>query len=197
MPPSVPNSHSIDSAFRQVVKRLGTARKRINVSAARELKADHYEAAEKWMDMGRSVADFADRLDAFVAEWRRLVKATRIAAGAHEGKGTGSVTAIPIGRRTPLWKYCEPALKSLAARGGSASLAELVEDLSRDFAATLTDFDRASLSSREGPRWHKAVKQAYRHCQRQGWIERRRDGIWKITPAGAAVAAHKEDHKSA
>ena len=191
MPPSIPNSHTVDSGFQRVVKRLSTLRKRINASAAKEMKADHYEAAQKWMEMGRSVADFAERLEAFAGEWKRLVKATRIVAGAHAGKEHSKLAATVAVKRTPVWKYCEPALRALAARGGAASLAELLEDLGRDFAQTLTDFDRATSSSRGIPRWHKAVKQAYRHCQREGWIEKRHDEIWKITPKGAAVAADK------
>lgn len=194
MPPSIPNSHSVDTAFRRVVKRLGTLRRRINASAAKEMKADHYDAAQKWMEMGRSVADFAERLEAFFAEWKRLVKATRIVAGADRAKESSKLSVTTEGKRTPVWKYCEPALRVLAARGGAASLAELVEDLSRDFAPTLTDFDRTTSSSRGVPRWHKAVKQAYRHCQREGWIAKRHDGIWKITPKGEAVAADKKGH---
>jgi hypothetical protein len=155
------------------------------------MKADHYEAAQKWMEMGRSVADFAERLETFAEEWKRLVKATRIVARAQMGKEPSRLTATVAAKRTPVWKYCEPALRALAARGGATPLADLLDDLSRDFAQTLTDFDRATSSSRGLPRWHKAVKQAYRHCQREGWIEKRHDEIWKITPKGAAVAADK------
>jgi Mrr N-terminal domain len=188
VPPSIPSSHAIDSALRRVVKRLRTLRKRINTSAAKEMKADDYEGAQKWMEMGRSVADYADRMEAFAEEWKRLVKATRIVARSHVGKEPGKPAATAKAKRTPMWKYCEPALKALAARGGAASLTELLEDLGRDFAQTLTDFDRATSSSRGFPRWHKAVKQAYHHCQREGWIERRKDGMWNITPKGAALA---------
>jgi hypothetical protein len=189
VPPSIPNSQAVDSALRRVVKRLTTVRKRINASAAKEMKADHYEGAQKWMEMGRSVADFAERLETFAEEWKRLVKATRIVAGAHAGKEPSKLTATVSAKRTPLWMYCEPALRAVAARGGTVSLAELLEDLGRDFAQTLTDFDRAASSSRGVLRWHKTIGQAYRHCQREGWIEKRRDEIWKITPKGASVAA--------
>lgn len=82
MQPSIPRSHTVDSALQQVVKRLDTVRKRINSSAAKEMKADHYEVAQKWMEMGRSVADFTERVVAFAEEWKRLVKATRIVARA-------------------------------------------------------------------------------------------------------------------
>lgn len=161
--------------------------KRINSSAAREMKADHYGVAEKWMEMGRSVTDFAQRLEAFSEEWKRLVKATRIVARAHAGGKADKPAARAMTRRTPIWKFCEPALRALAARGGASTLPELVEELGRDPSLVLTDFDRVTSSPRGAPRWHKAVEQAYRHCQREGWIEKRRDGMWKITPEGAGV----------
>jgi hypothetical protein len=185
--PSIPNFHTVDSALEGAVKRLGTVRKRINSSAAREMRADHYDVAQKWMEMGRSVTDFAQRLGAFAEEWKRLVKATRIVARAHAGNEAAKPVARATTRRTPVWKFCEPALRALGARGGVASLPELVQDLGRDPSLTLTDFDRATSSPRGAPRWHKAVEQAYRQCQREGWIEKRSDGMWKITPKGAAV----------
>lgn len=193
MPPSIPNADSVNSAFRRVVKQLGTVRKRINASAAKEMKADDYELAQKWMEMGRSVADFAGRLDAFVAEWRRLVKATRIVARSQSANDPVGSTVTTATKQTPVWKFCEPALRALVARGGSASLHEIVDDLGRDSALMLNGADKVTLSARGIPRWHKTIKQAYRHCQREGWIERRGDGIWKITPKGASLGANKED----
>ena len=164
MAPSIPNSHSVDVAFQRVVKRLGTVRKRINASAAKEMKADDYETAQKWMEMGRSVADFGERLEAFMAEWKRLVKATRIVARARGPKGNRRVTAKAKPKRTPVWKYYEPVVKALIARGGSASLAELMETVNRDFSSTLTELDFAATAG-DTPRWQIALKQACRHCQ--------------------------------
>jgi hypothetical protein len=149
------------------------------------------------LDNARLYRDLSERLEAFAKGWKRLVKAPRTVAGAHTGKEPSKLTATVAAKRTPMWKYCEPALRALAARGGTASLAEMVENLSLDFAQTLTDFDRATSSSRGVPRWHKALKQAYRHCQREGWIEKRQNGIWKITSKGAALAVVKEDQNDA
>jgi hypothetical protein len=181
----MPRSHAVDSALQQAVKRLDIVRRRVNSFAAKEMKADQYEVAQKWMEMGRSVADFTQRLEAFAEEWKRLVKATRIVARARSASDAGKPAPGPTRRRTPIWKFSEPALKALAARGGSASLPEILEDLGQDPSVALTDRDRAESSGI--PLWHKAVKQAYKQCQREGWIEKRRDGVWKITPAGGAL----------
>jgi hypothetical protein len=97
--PSIPSSKTVDSALRLVEKRLSLARKKINSSAAKEMKADHYEAAQKWMEMGRSVADFAQRLEAFAEEWKRLVKATRIVASVHNGNEREKRTATSDTKR--------------------------------------------------------------------------------------------------
>ena len=95
MRPSIPTSHLVDSGLGNVTKRLEKVRKRINASAAKEMKADHYEEAKKWMEMGGSVADFAQRLDAFAEEWKRLVKATRIVARADSGEKEIARAAAP------------------------------------------------------------------------------------------------------
>jgi hypothetical protein len=73
---SIPNSTTVDSAFRTVEKRLKQVRKKINTQAAKEMKGGDYGSAQKWMDIGRSVTDFAERVDAFGQEWKRLSKAT-------------------------------------------------------------------------------------------------------------------------
>jgi hypothetical protein len=181
----------VDSALQKAVNRLDAVRKRVNSSAAKEMRADHYEAAQKWMEMGRSVADFTQRLEAFAEEWKRVVRATRIAAQARSGNEADRPAAVATTKRTPIWKFSEPALRALAARGGTASLPEILEDLGRESSLALTDRDRAESPPHGAPRWHKAVNQAYKHCQREGWIERRRDGLWKITPSGEALGQPK------
>ena len=114
------------------------------------MKADRYAVAQKWMEMGRSVTDFAQRLDAFGEEWKRLVRAARMVARAHGENEAGKVARATT-RRTPVWRFYEPALRALAARGCAASLAELVEDLGRDASMTLTDFDRGISSAGRAP----------------------------------------------
>jgi hypothetical protein len=98
---AIPSSQTVNSALRQVAKRLSSVRKRINSSAAKEMKADHYEAAQKWMEMGSSVADFAQRLEAFAEEWKRLVKATRIVASVHAGNESARPAVTPATKRIP------------------------------------------------------------------------------------------------
>lgn len=187
MQPSIPNANAVDSAFRRLAGRLRNARKKINVAAAKQMKSDKYEAAQNWMEIGRAVADFAERVNAFAGEWKRLTKATRIAARAESEAESNKLPPQTMNKNTPTWKVCEPALKVLAGRGGTATLEELVPELEKSLTGTLTESDLALVPSRGVPRWHITLKRAYRHCQREGWIEKHTGGVWKITSKGKAV----------
>ena len=147
------------------------------------MRAGEYDTVQRWMEVGQSVADFADRLDAFGQEWKRLVKATRIAAG----KGAGATTMKPSSPRkkaTPASRFYEPAIKAVAARGGEATSDQLAQDLEPSFGSQLTEADLKALPRRGVPRWRRTLDSARRDCIREGWIERRRDGVWKLTDNG-------------
>jgi hypothetical protein len=189
MRPAIPKPDAVGSAFRVLAKRLATVRKKVNAEAAKEMKVGDYEAAQGWMGVGRSLSDFAQRVDAFAKEWKTLVRTTRIAAQANKPLRAGNGANAKGPKRTPAWKFCEPALKALAAHGGKATTDELIADLGRDLAPSLGAPDRRVAPAKGVPQWQVALAQAYRECQREGWIEKRRDGLWKITAAGKGVAA--------
>ena len=90
MRPSIPKPSAVDAAFKVLAKRLDAAQKRVNAEAARHLKAGQYETAEKWMEIGRSVSGFVDRVAAFSQEWRHLVRALRIVGKAQKKQGKSS-----------------------------------------------------------------------------------------------------------
>jgi len=191
--PSIPNSGAVDSTFRTLEKRLKKARKKINTQAANEMKGGDYEPAQKWMEIGRSVADFAERVEAFAQEWKRLTKATRIANAAAEGHTPARAAVRTRSTKTPAWKFCTAALEILVSKGGSASHEDVISGLEQSMASVLTEKDRESKSPRNPPRWHGAVKKAYKQCQREGWIEKRTNGVWKVTSKGREVPSQKSE----
>jgi len=192
MRPSIPNSNAVNTAFRSLEKRLLIARKKINVAAAAQMKENEYDAAKSWMEVGSSVADFAERVAAFSEEWKRLVKATRIAVHADKNHTSGGKTGPATGpKRTPAWKFCVPALKAVVSRGGVADMTQVLTDLDVALAASLTEKDRSRDVKRDSPKWHSAVQRAYRQSQREGWVEKNRDGLWKVTQRGKSVAAEE------
>ena len=183
---SIPNSNTVDSAFRTIEKRLRQVRKKINAQAARQMKGGDYSSAQEWMDVGRSVADFVERLDAFGQEWKRLAKATRIANSANK-EAPVKVTFGKGKNKTPAWKFCIPALRALVSMGGSARHEQVLQEVERSINSVLTEKDFQPKSPGGTPGWHGSVKKAHKQCQREGWIEKGNFGVWKITPKGRDV----------
>ena len=190
---SIPNAAAVNSAFRTVEKRLEQVRKKINGQAARQMKGGEYSSTQKWIDIGRSVADFADRVDAFGQEWKRLAKAAQIVNRVVEKQVPVKVTAGRESSKTPAWKFCTPALQAILSIGGDARHEEVLQELERSMISVLVDKDYQSKGPGGAPLWHTAVKRAYRQCQREGWIEKRSGGVWKITPKGQAILNQKSE----
>jgi hypothetical protein len=182
--PAIPKSEGVVSAFRLLAKKLEATRKKINTQAAKDMKADKYDAAQKRIGIGRAVADFAQRAEAFADEWKRLTKASKLAAAKPANEplaGSGKPST-----RTPTWKFCVPALKTLAASDAEMTFDQVLAGVEKQVSSILTESDLAIF--RDKPRWHATLLRAHRQCQREGWIEKRRDGAWKITPKGNATA---------
>ena len=180
---SIPKAKVIEGGFRALGKRLGSVRRSINAQAARCMRAGEYDAVQRWMEVGKNVADFAHRLDAFGQEWKRLVKATRIAAGKKDA-ATTMKSSSSRRQATPALRFYEPAIEALAARGGEGTSDQLAQDLEPSFGSELTEADLKTLPRRGAPRWRRTLDKARRDCIREGWIESRRDGVWKLTDKG-------------
>lgn len=188
---AIPRAQVVESGFRVLEKRLDRTRRRINSEAARCMRAGDYDAVQRWMEVGKTVSDFSARLDAFAKEWKRLVKATRIAAGTKTRPATAPRPSTARKKATPPSRFYEPAMRALAGRGGEATFEELLQDLEAVLGSDLTESDRKNLPRRGIPRWHGAVASAYRHCIREGWIENRRDRVWKLREKGKPLGAQR------
>jgi hypothetical protein len=182
---AIPKSPAVDIVFRRLSKRLGLCQSRVGTAAVRGMKRGDFEEAQRWVEIGRAVSDFENRVDAFSQEWRRLVKATKLVA-IHEAIPD---KALPRSNKnasqTPLWAFYTPALKVVAACGGSATF----EDVDDGIEASMRDrfTERDLRASKKGlPRWKAALRAAHIHCQKEGWVEKTKSGdkIWKLTDSG-------------
>jgi hypothetical protein len=189
---SVPNASAVSTSFRKLLKRLDGTRKKINGTVASESKSGDYDAAKEWMEVGRVVSDFRDRAEALHKEWKTLVKGIR-ASGKQNPINVHSPSSKKGSHKRPfVWRFYKPLLGLLAGRGGNASTEELISELEQGFRDQLTERD-LSVSQKTGrPKWQAGIKKVYRQCQREGWIERRRDGLWRITAKGKAIAESKD-----
>ncbi len=79
-------------------------------------------------------------------------------------------------------------MKAFASSGGESTSEQLLEDL-KGRGPELGDADLEIIPRRGVPRWHQTLERVFRDCVREGWIEKRRDKIWKLTEKGKQLAA--------
>jgi hypothetical protein len=198
--PGIPKPTAVDSSFRLLVKRLASARKRINREAAREMKSGDYETAQRWMAVGRTLADFAGRADAYFAEWKTLVRTSRI-AGASEAKktvnGGAAARRKQASRRTPAWRFYQPALQAVLKNGGEATLQQVLASLAIDLAGQFSVKDLAPSTDGRGLKWHDTTRSVRRHCQRQGWLDRTSKDTWRLTEKGRQAGSDASEPNGA
>jgi len=174
----------VQSALRTLQKRLNVARKRVNAEAASQMKAGRYDAAKGVMEIGSSLSDFVTRVDSLSEGWETF--STQANEKAQQlGLGTAATTES---KRTSVRKLSIPALRAILAHGGDGEIPDIIPALESSHAPTLTEADRAVAVQRGVPQWHLTLEKAYRYCQRKGWIEKRNDGIWKVTAQGELIA---------
>lgn len=209
-------SHQVDVALKKAVKRFEAAQKKVNSSAAKRMKMGQYEAATKWMEVGQTFEIFAKKIEVIQQEWRDLLASSQKSLEGVESRKTraqkdGSPRTHPIlpsEQRSEIarkaahkaWETKRSAagispkklyptlLKSLVKRGDAASSDELLGDLHSYILSEFPDSELAVNVPFNFPPWQKMVRKSYKYLQNQGWIERRKDGQWKITEKGRSAA---------
>jgi Mrr restriction endonuclease-like protein len=188
MAPAIPKPKGVETAFRVLHRRLATALARLNKEAAAKMKAGDYEAAQGWMDLGRTISDFRSRTSAFAEEWRTLVRGARL-AGAAGDDGHESARGSRRAEITPVWEFYKPVLTVIDQSGGELDLGGILRRLTPTISRRLTIRDTPLAKKNGVPRWHDTVRRVRRHAQREGWLESRTGDVWRITEKGRRFVA--------
>src|SRR5260370_41392494 len=80
-------SQQVDSAFKKLEKRFEAVQKKINSSAAKKMKSGQYEAATKWMEVGRAFDAFSNKIETIRQEWRDLLSFSKRTVKEDENTG--------------------------------------------------------------------------------------------------------------
>jgi len=206
-------SHQVEVAFKKALKRFEATQKKINSSAAKRMKMGHYEAATKWMEVGQTFEVFSKKIEGIQQEWQDLlVSSEKTLEGVESRKPRaqrdGSRRTHSVEQRSEIarkaahkaWETMRSAawispkklypslLKTLVKRGGTASPDEILGDLHNYILSEFPDSELAVNVPFNFPPWQKTARKSYKYLQNQGWIERRKDGQWKITDKGRSAA---------
>lgn len=89
-----------------------------------------------------------------------------------------------VGLRTPQDAFVLPILQVLVERGGSGSVVDLLDEVSKRMADVLTDFDHGLLTNGQA-RWYNTAQWARLHLKEQGLLAADSPrGVWQITDLG-------------
>lgn len=77
MATSIRGSHQVDAALKKLTKQFEATQKKINASAAKRMKTGQYEAATKWMEIGRAFEAFLKKIELIQQEWRELLASSQ------------------------------------------------------------------------------------------------------------------------
>ena len=208
MASSIRGSHQVDGAFKKVMKRFEATKKKINSSAAKRMKLGEYEAATKWMEVGQAFEAFSKKFEVIQQEWDDLIVASEKALEGVESNAPKARKKLALNERSDIareaadkaWKTMRssawispqklriPALQALVKHGGTASLEEMLGDLHK---YVLSEFPNSELTVNvpfNFTPWQKIVHKIHRHLEKQGWVEKRKDGQWRVTEKGRSAA---------
>jgi hypothetical protein len=194
MTTSIRGSHQVDGAFKKLTKRFEATQKKINASAAKRMKTGQYEAATKWMEIGRAFEAFLKKIELIQQEWHELLASSQRSLDGVETKKVrphkeGSPRTKGAKSRISTKRLYAPALKALLKHGGEASSDEMLGDLHKYVLNEFPESDLVVNVPFNFPPWQKTIRKTHRYFQNEGWIERRKDGQWKITEKGRSAAA--------
>jgi hypothetical protein len=152
------------------------------------LVSGHYEAATEWMEVGRAFDAFSKKIIGVRQEWQDLVASSQRTLEKAEGAAAQArIKPRQVQIRTA--QMYIPALKALVKRGGLASSEEILSDLHTHVLGVFPESDLASSQTFASPTWQKIARKTYKHFQTQNWIERRKDGQWRVTEKGKSAAS--------
>ena len=178
-------TNKVQSSFRVLQKRLSVVVKRINAEAAAQMKLGRYDSAKELMEVGRSFSQFYPKVNEISKDWDDLTAQTISQLG-----DLGLTTAIRQVKVTSPNALCIPALVVALKRGGTAEMADVISGLDSAGAALWKDGDLVQTGGTL--QWQLTLGKSYRLCQRRGFVEKRTDGIWKITEKGRAAVHENE-----
>lgn len=152
-------------------------------------------AASQWIEVdGDVLAAIKDAAEPFVDNPNRVLRRL-FELPAIEKDGTApfpaKIARAPRSSLLPLAEFEVAILRAVTDAGGEAPRSKLMEVLRQTLEDRLSDLDHEPLIS-GALRWQTRVDQARNRLVRDGLLESRYRGVWKLTLAGAEDLDRRE-----
>lgn len=186
---TVPKRGEVNSAFKNLFKRLGGSVKRINEHAASRMRRGDYAGAEAWAQVGTALGEFRERALELREQWQTLCRD----AGGRRRKPPRKKR----GPTTPLWEYYQPILRAIVQAGGQARRSDIEPLVFKVMEAHLQPGDVEPSGGRR-PRWQNNIRRARKQLIKEGWISvNGPKGVWRVTEKGRVAATRQRPSATA
>jgi hypothetical protein len=151
------------------------------------LDARDFTTARKMIERAELITNFRQKVDAIRREWGSLgALPYGLKTATNKIVSTINGRRLPRGVRTPEDAYYRPILEVLVAMGGSATVADVLEQMGAKMKAVLKGVDRQTLPQTPNEvRWHNTAKWARNTLVQDGRLKSgSRFGVWEISEKG-------------
>jgi restriction system protein len=180
------NPTNLVAAFEMLLEEIEAEIEFTGKVGARAFEARDYDRAREALERAAQITAFRDKADALRKEWDTLTGRAAEDEEEEERVGRRDLGRLARGLRTREDAYRVPILQSLVDIGGSAPMAEVLDQVRQRMEGTLKDVDYQPLASDpELPRWRNTAQWARAAMVKEGLIKGdSRRGIWEISDAG-------------
>jgi restriction system protein len=174
----------VAAAFELLIEELEREVDRVQRLGGQSFQDGNLAATKSWLAR-------ADALSALRQEVLSLAERSHDLVGPPTADGKEIRKRLPRGLMTPQHAYYLPILESLESRGGSASMADALDDVRERLQDRLNAYDLEAVpSDPKVPRWRNTAQWARNWLREQGYISAESPvGVWAITDAGRAQLA--------
>lgn len=178
-------------AFEMLLDELEAIIPELNKNGKLLLDEKKYDEAHSLINKAQAVVAFQSKVRNLRDEWVNMnvpptksLPKRRIRRAPKKGSRTVG-PRLEEGKRTKNEDFHIPILQVLVKNGGSTTYSDLIEELTKDMAATLNKFDWEVLPDGRTVRWKNNVGWAKKPLKDAGLISTTApDGVWEITDAG-------------
>jgi len=178
---------NVQGAFELLIESLEEEVNGINHAGAAAFEHGNYQQVDAMRARVNALIALREKVLALRGEWESIMPTLEEVAAAHgESVSRRDLGRLPKGVRTPEREFELPILQSLAALGGKARMADVLEKVGKTLRPLLKEADYQTLpSDPDSVRWRNTAQWTRLTLVKQGDMNPDSPrGVWEITPQG-------------
>lgn len=177
---NMPSDAQVSQALKTAEKRIEILVIKINRLAGTLLAKGDYAGSDALVKFARAVQEYRVEFSSVRSKWRDIIHP------ASQQVNHAKAETLP------LWEYYRPILKVLMDLGGEASFQDIMKAIKPSLSGFIKTGDMETMANGL-PRWQVMIRRARKTMIKEGFLDSRQKGSWRITSAGRQAATNCDD----